>query len=617
HCQAPVGITALLATLSPCIGQSVNELADLQTQPLLSGSVCRVRDTLDFLSPTERAKVTFKKRIGIAVGEFAVGPTCHLNNGDEANVPNFDGQFHKSLPHDNVGRVDPEAYQLLLDCIESNDINVCDQVPSGADSNGRKLVNPLGGGGHQVDGADSDNIFIKQPDNLLSERLAAQQIEVYWMALVRDTPFSQYGTENFVMRAAENIQNLDAFNGLSISRDANGNIDPMQDLFRTDWPGVSSGPLVSQFMLADFDIDGIVVTPKAKTLVPNVEYMTGVDTWLNVQNGGPEETTQFVDEPLFIRNGRDLAALAFNDVLYTEAFRTVLILFDLGLLSPAGPYLDSARQEGFTTFGASHIVHAMAAASSSTRHAWYAKWQTHRVLRPEAYGGLVHFVRANEIDVPLPSSIIDNTELLNFVEILNQAQNGGTNQVFLLPMAVGEGSPVHPAYPSGHAVNLGGYITVLKAFLGFELGQRCFPNPEISNDAGTERIPYESSPSDRLGNCVNADGDEEVGLTIEGELNKVTANVALGRSHLGVHWRMDGVFGVEMGEAGAIRRLQQELGGLPEARDTEGSIVPASYKFRLYSGIMIELFPGNLYQLGDQMCEGFFTGDDFCVVSVE
>ena len=57
----------------------------------------------------------------------------------------------------------------------------------------------------------------------------------------------------------------------------------MQDLFRTDWPGVSSGPLVSQFMLADFDIDGIVVTPKAKTLVPNVEYMTGVDTWLNVQ----------------------------------------------------------------------------------------------------------------------------------------------------------------------------------------------------------------------------------------------------------------------------------------------------------------------------------------------
>ena len=48
------------------------------------------------------------------------------------------------------------------------------------------------------------------------------------------------------------------------------------------------------------------------------------------------------------------------------------------------------------------------------------------------------------------------------MESLNQAQNGGTDRVFLLPMAVGEGSPVHPAYPSGHAINLGAYITVLK-----------------------------------------------------------------------------------------------------------------------------------------------------------
>ena len=56
--------------------------------------------------------------------------------------------------HLELLQVDPTAYQLLLDCIESNDINVCDQVPSGVESGGRKLVNPLGGGGHQVDGAD-------------------------------------------------------------------------------------------------------------------------------------------------------------------------------------------------------------------------------------------------------------------------------------------------------------------------------------------------------------------------------------------------------------------------------------------------------------------------------
>ena len=38
---------------------------------------------------------------------------------------------------------------------------------------------------------------------------------------------------------------------------------------------------------------------------------------------------------------------------------------------------------------------------------------------------------------------------------------------------------------------------------------------------------------------------------------QVAANVVIGRSHLGVHWRMDGVYGALMGETSAIRRLQQ------------------------------------------------------------
>ena len=53
-------------------------------------------------------------------------------------------------------------------------------------------------------------------------------------------------------------------------------------------------------------------------------------------------------------------------------------------------------------------------------------------------------------------------ELLNRVEVHNQAMNTGGEKTFLLPMAVAEGSPTHPAYPSGHAINVGGYITALK-----------------------------------------------------------------------------------------------------------------------------------------------------------
>ena len=52
-------------------------------------------------------------------------------------------------------QVDPADYQKLLDCVFTSDINVCEEVPSGAaGSGGAKLTNPLGGTAHQVTGAD-------------------------------------------------------------------------------------------------------------------------------------------------------------------------------------------------------------------------------------------------------------------------------------------------------------------------------------------------------------------------------------------------------------------------------------------------------------------------------
>ena len=104
-----------------------------------------------------------------------------------------------------------------------------------------------------------------------------------------------------------------------------------------------------------------------------LEFYNRATNFFLAQNGASDVETLFVEEPLFIRNGRDLAAIAFNDLLYSEAFRTVLIMLEKGILDLAGPYGNSTRQEGFPTFGASHIVHAMAASSSSIRHAWYAK----------------------------------------------------------------------------------------------------------------------------------------------------------------------------------------------------------------------------------------------------
>lgn len=103
---------------------------------------------------------------------------------------------------------------------------------------------------------------------------------------------------------------------------------------------------------------------------------------------------------------------------------------------------------------------------------------------------------------------------------------------YLLPMPYPEGCPVHPAYPAGHAAFIGASVTVLKAFFRESL---VIPAPVVATDDGLALEPYSGPP-----------------LTVGAELNKLAANVALGRDTAGVHWRTDGVEGMNLGEAVAI-----------------------------------------------------------------
>ena len=50
------------------------------------------------------------------------------------------------------------------------------------------------------------------------------------------------------------------------------------------------------------------------------------------------------------------------------------------------------------------------------------------------------------------------------MEVHNQAMNTCGEKTFLPPMAVAEGSPTHPTFPSGYAINIGGYITAIEVF---------------------------------------------------------------------------------------------------------------------------------------------------------
>ena len=79
-------------------------------------------------------------------------------------------------------------------------------------------------------------------------------------------------------------------------------------------------------------------------------------------------------------------------------------------------------------------------------------------------------------------------------------------------------------------------MTVLKAFYNESF---VIPKPMVATADGLSLVPYTGGS-----------------LTIGNELNKLAANIARARDASGVHWRSDGMSGLLLGEALAIKILK-------------------------------------------------------------
>jgi hypothetical protein len=135
-------------------------------------------------------------------------------------------------------------------------------------------------------------------------------------------------------------------------------------------------------------------------------------------------------------------------------------------------------------------------------------------------------------------------EILDSVAVKRILECQGTH---LLPQAFPEGSPTHPAYPSGHATVAGACVTVLKAWFD---ESHVLGHPVVPSASGTKLVAY--------------DGPDAGALTVGGELNKLAANIATGRNMAGVHWRTDYTAAIRLGEEVAIAILRELVGSTHE-----------------------------------------------------
>jgi hypothetical protein len=97
---------------------------------------------------------------------------------------------------------------------------------------------------------------------------------------------------------------------------------------------------------------------------------------------------------------------------------------------------------------------------------------------------------------------------------------------------------------TGHATVAGACGTILKAFFP---GEQLVLDPVEATDDGLGLVAHRPQPDPVTGALTP--------LILEGEINKLVANTALGRNFAGMHWRTDYTASVRLGEDVAIKLL--------------------------------------------------------------
>lgn len=413
----------------------------------------------------------------------------------------------------------------------------------------RKLVSPSTKNKISTEGLEAALTTTPLPPEYTSLETAAEVAHCYWMAALRDEEFGTF----------EDHPDYDSGGTYSYVEDVdyirNQGVDPAwltkDQPFRGTFPGSEKGPYLSQVLLQSARMGNVPIEPKVHPL-PDQDYNTDFGTLGNIMlgtRGGSAEpygeahggtadgtTSEYISTP------RHLAGLVRRNPSFQFYLRAALQLLDWGVPPrdslPVGADGVYGTLLQYNQFGGAGIIDLVArAAGNALDAAWYHKWN-HLRPRPEKYA-------ANTIDddyAELPD-LLEPGAPGNGLSVLKRQQDSGDYNGLALPQAYHEGSPAHPAYPSGHSVVAGACITVLKAFFEDATLENLIPYPDQGNQ---ETNPNGGEPQAYSGS------DE---LTVWGELNKLGDNIGVGRIMAGVHYWSDHIYGFHLGEQVAFGTL--------------------------------------------------------------
>jgi hypothetical protein len=367
-----------------------------------------------------------------------------------------------------------------------------------------------------------------------------------------------------------------------------GQMTPKQSertLFRGSAPGAQDGDYISIFLQQKEPKYGAhTINQEIVRVQPGLDFMSNWTAWRDVQNGihlqGIELRTDLKakEKRRVVADGRDLSRYVHVDALYQAYHVAALIMAgseQLGYDPGMPENSEKLTRDAFASFGGPHALALFAEVSSrALKVVRRQKFQIHRRGRPERLAALLTLAANGEGErlgnaAPVVQQMLEELKtnfgpFLDMIAKHNARQNGpewtdkrkaltgihltgqhGFEPVedlnYLLPMAFPEGSPMHPAYGAGHATVAGACVTILKAFFR-----------TVDKDANWAPVPIEHvNGLDDIGNAA--------GLTVEGELNKLAANISIGRDYAGVHYYSDYYESLRLGERVAVGILHEQM----------------------------------------------------------
>lgn len=511
-------------------------------QPLLGGKESRAEASVITYKDKTRAATSLAYRAAVAASE-AIDLGVLPDNGDAARFTDHSGSWSKTLVHDSLGIVNQSSWASFTKALTSGKFadfeNIIVGNPGGTNPTAT-LNGPQGSFAFDLEGLDSHATNIPPAPSVISAQSAAEQVEHYWAALLRDTPVEEYVNSPLAAQAAADL------NTMSYIKSTANNVYPYpvtpQNLFRGQGhigDGNVHGPYLSQLLLQPTFYGAQPLDQMLQTFLPAQDFLTNPTEYQNVQNGfAPAFTVQHDPVYRFLKDGRSLAAYTRVDALHQAYFTAALVL--LGIHTPANPgnpYIGSKTEHGFGTFGGPDALGTVSEmATRALKAAWFHKWIVNLRQRPEEYGALVQARVLNLSPMPQAAALL-STDVLNSAGLAASFSKFGS---YLLPQAFPEAAPPHPCYPTGHGTVGGACITALKYF--FDGSQPIRPlllaagsDVMVPSDDGSQLVPY-----------TGADRDS---LTVNGELSKLAYNITFAHGiHAGIHFRSSSQGSVLLGE---------------------------------------------------------------------